>query len=458
MNNQTIIEQVKLMREHLPVCSLKSYKNRVKCLKKLKANIISMQDEICDALKKDLNKSKTESYMAEVGIVLNELSSMIKHCKKYSKPKRVKTPLSNFPAKSYRLPCPYGLVLVISPWNYPFLLSLDPLLEAVSAGNSVILKPSKSSPNVSLVIEKLVKATFNSEEVFVVMAGREECDALLDQEYDYIFYTGSTNVGKMVMEKASKHFTPVTLEMGGKSPCIVDETASIKLSAKRIVFGKLLNCGQTCVAPDFLYCHKSIKDELINEIINQINIQYTTSPLTNESYPKMINLRQFKSVASLIDKDRVIYGGNVDETTLKIEPTIINSDFTAPEMQQEIFGPILPVVTFESIDEVINKVNSMSTPLALYYFSNSKKNQNKVTTCCNFGGGCINDTIMHIANNNLGFGGLKQSGLGAYHGKIGFETFSHYKSIIHKRNWLDLPMRYQPHTKFKDKVIRMFLK
>ena len=279
-----------------------------------------------------------------------------------------------------------------------------------------------------------------------------------EQDFDYIFYTGSTRVGKIVMQHAAEHFTPVTLEMGGKSPCIVDSTADLKLSAKRIIFGKLLNCGQTCVAPDFVYCDKTIKDELIKELERQIVLQYSVDPLSNKEYPKMVNKKQFDNMLSLVVPQEVVFGGKSNAQTLKIEPTILQSTFDSPAMEEEIFGPILPIVTFDNLDEAIDKLNSLPHPLALYIFSNNRKNQQKVLKNCVFGGGCVNDTIVHIANPKLGFGGVGTSGMGAYHGKVGFMTFSHYKSVLKKANFVDLPMRYQKSSKFKQKLIKMFLR
>ena len=458
MDKESILNIVAKQRENLVNSPLKNYKNRIELLKLLHKNITEMQEEIFDALKKDLNKSKEESYMTEVGLVLSELSYMIKHCKKFSKPKRVGTPLAHFHAKSYKMPCPYGMVLIISPWNYPFMLSVEPLVDAITAGNSVILRPSSLSPNVSAVIEKLIQKTFNPEQVCVILGSREDCDLLLDQDFDYIFYTGSTRVGKMVMQKATEHFTPVTLEMGGKSPCIVDDTANIELSAKRIVFGKFLNAGQTCVAPDYVYCAKSVKDKLVNEIKKQIILQYTTDPIRNNNFPKIINEKRFDTLLNIMEKDKVVFGGKYNKELLKIEPTIVDATFDDKIMQEEIFGPILPIITFDNLDEAINKINSYPKPLALYVFSTSKQNENKVLNNCDFGGGCVNDTIMHIANSNFGFGGVKQSGMGAYHGKVGFDTFTHYKSIIDKKNWIDMPMRYQPMNKLKYFLIKFFLK
>lgn len=458
MDNQSILEKIDNQRKFLDENPMLDYKKRIEALKLLYKNIKLMSVDIYDALKKDLNKSETETYMVEIGMVLNEISYMIKHIRSFSRPKRVATPLAQFHSKSYKMPCAYGMVLIISPWNYPFMLALEPMVDAIAAGNSVIVKPSEISPNVSDVIAKLISKTFDKGHVDTVLGGVEECTFLLDQDFDYIFYTGSTRVGEIVMKKAAEHFTPVTLEMGGKSPCIVDETANIPLAAKRIVFGKFLNAGQTCVAPDYILCDKKIKDKLIDELERQIVLQYTVDPIKNDAYPKMINKKQFDAMSKFITDENLIFGGKKDEESLKIEPTLLNSTFDDDVMQIEIFGPILPIITFDDIDEAIAKINSLSKPLALYIFSSSKTNQNKVMNRCQFGGGCINDTIIHIATPNLGFGGLKQSGIGAYHGKIGFDTFTHYKSIVDKKTWLDLPMRYQPYNKFKQFLIKMFLR
>ncbi len=458
MDKQSILNKIDVQRQFLAQNCMNNYKNRVETLKRLYKNIKLMTQEINEALKQDLNKSAEETYMTEIGLTLNEISYMVKNCKRLSSKRRVCTPLSQFPAKSYKLPCTYGCVLIISPWNYPFMLTMEPLVDAIAAGNSVIVKPSEISPNTSVIIEKLIAKTFDAGHVTTVQGGVDECSFLLDQDFDYIFYTGSTRVGKIVMQKAAEHFIPITLELGGKSPCIVDETANIRLAAKRIVFGKLLNCGQTCVAPDYLYCHESIKDELVKEISRQIILQYSVDPINNPNYPRMVNEKQFSVMSSYIKQEKILFGGKTNEALLKIEPTIVDATFDEPVMQEEIFGPILPVVTFKTLDEAIDRVNKLNHPLALYIFSNNKNNQQKVLNRCNFGGGCVNETIMHIANNALGFGGLKQSGIGAYHGEVGFNTFTHFKSIVHKANWLDLPMRYQPMNKFKMWLVKMFLK
>ncbi len=457
MNNIEIEEKIARQREYFSQ-NRPNVETRIKMLKLLYKNIKLNTDKICNALKLDLNKSNTEAYMSEIGIVLDEITYMIKHIKQFASKQKESTPLSNFPAKSYTMPCAYGVVLIISPWNYPFMLAIEPLVDAISAGNTAIIKPSEYSPNTSAVIQELISSTFEKGYVDVVLGGVEECTYLLDQEFDYIFFTGSTRVGKIVMQKAAEHFTPVTLEMGGKSPCIVDESANLKLTAKRIVFGKFLNAGQTCVAPDYLYCDEKIKDKLLYEIEKQIVLQYSVDPIDNDEYPRIINEKQYNRLVKLIDKNFTLFGGKYNDDKLKIEPTIMNADFNSEIMQNEIFGPILPILTFKNIDEAINSINKHNKPLALYIFSNNKTTQEKVINSCDFGGGCINDTIMHIANHSLPFGGIKQSGIGSYHGKHGFDTFTHYKSIVHKANWLDLPLRYQPFNKLKEKLIKLFLK
>lgn len=458
MDKEIVLKQIDALRAASKQSPFKSAKNRIEVLKALKANIIEMEEEIAAALKKDLNKSKDEAYMCEIGLALSELSYMIRHCKHFAKEKRVYTPLAQFPARSFKKPCPHGVVLIISPWNYPFLLSIEPLIDAIASGNHVVLKSSSSSPNVSEVIKKLILKTFSPQHVLYVKGGREECNFLLDLDFDHIFFTGGARVGKTIMQKCAEKFIPVTLELGGKSPCIVDETAKIELAARRIVFGKFMNAGQTCVAPDYVLCHSSIKDQLVREIEKQIIVQYGVDALRNENYPKIINQRQFDAHINLLKESEVIFGGKTNESLLKIEPTLVNATFESECMKEEIFGPILPILTFENLDEVIGKFDGLSKPLALYVFSSSKENQKKIISSCEFGGGCINDTIIHLATSHLGFGGIKQSGIGSYHGKAGFDTFSHYKSIVNKKTWLDLPMRYQPIGKFKRFLIRLFLK
>lgn len=432
---------------------------RFRALIKLKACILKYEKEIHEAIQKDLGKSSFESYMCETGLVLSEISYMLKHIHSFAKEKRVPTPLAQFHSRSYKKPSPYGVVLIMSPWNYPFLLTLDPLVDAIAAGNTVVVKPSAYSPHTSEMIKKIIRVCFDESFVSVITGGRAENTCLLNEHFDYIFFTGSQAVGKEVMRKASEHLTPVTLELGGKSPCVVEKTANLKLAAKRIVFGKFLNCGQTCVAPDYIYCDQEIKDELIRQIKKQIRQQFGRTPLKNQNYGKIINEKHFNRIIGLIDQNKVVSGGVSDLQTLQIEPTVMDHvSFEDSVMQEEIFGPILPVLTYDSFDQAIHKINSMAHPLALYIFTSDKQAAKKITEQCGFGGGCINDTIIHLATSEMGFGGFGESGMGSYHGKEGFLTFSHTKSIVDKKTWLDLPMRYQPYRKINDMLIHFFLK
>ncbi|MDE7079723.1 MAG: aldehyde dehydrogenase [Clostridia bacterium] len=434
-------------------------KFRLKHLKSLYSAIINNLSELHEGLKLDLGKSEYESYMCETGLVLTELSHLIKHLKKYAKPISVKTPISQFPSKSYRIPCPYGVVLIMNPWNYPFLLSINPLIEAIAAGNTVILKLSAYSPNVNKAIIKVLESVFERGYVDVICGHSAVITELLDQKFDYIFFTGSKRVGQIVYESAAKHLTPVSLELGGKSPCIVDETANIPLAARRIVWGKYLNHGQTCVAPDYILCHKSVRESLVTEIKNQIDKQFSTKPLENQNYGKVINQKHFDRLVGLLDAKKVVHGGNYDAERLKIEPTVMDN-VTSDDavMQEEIFGPILPIMTYEKEEEIISYVSNNPTPLALYIFSNDKQRIKKFTAQLSFGGGCINDVVIHIASSDLPFGGFKDSGIGAYHGKAGFDTFTHYKSILNKSTAIDLPMRYQPFKESYQKLIRKVMR
>lgn len=431
---------------------------RKEALIRLRDAIRSNEREIGRAIHADLGKSECESYMCEIGLVLSEISYMLKHLKTLCREKTVPTPLSQFPSRSYKKPAPYGVVLIISPWNYPFLLTFDPLVDAIAAGNTAVLKPSAYSENTGRIIEKVITSCFSPEFVSVVTGGRAENVSLLNQKFDYIFFTGSQNVGKEVMRRAAEHLTPVTLELGGKSPCIVDETADLKLAARRIIFGKFLNCGQTCVAPDYIYCQDSIKDRLLKEMISQIKAQFTADPLHHADYGKIINEKHFKRLCGLFSPSMTAYGGKTDEKALKIEPTLLSPvTFEDAVMKEEIFGPLLPILTWKTPDEVITTQNSLPHPLAFYLFSSDKNFIRQLTAQCGFGGGCINDTVIHLATSEMGFGGFGESGMGSYHGKDGFETFSHTKSIVDKKTWLDLPLRYQPYTKKKEKLIHRFL-
>lgn len=436
-----------------------SVPDRLKGLKKLQSSIKKHQEDICRALMADLGKGSFESYMCEIGMTLSELTHMIRHLPSYAKEKRVPTPLAQFHAKSFQKPSPYGVVLIMSPWNYPFMLSMEPMIDALAAGNTVILKPSAYSPHTSRITEHIVRECFDSAQVSVITGGHEENSALLNQHFDYIFFTGSRHVGKEVLKKAAEFLTPVTLELGGKSPCIVDRTADLRLAARRIVFGKFLNCGQTCVAPDYLYCHREIKDELLLEIKKQIKIQFSEQPLNNKNYGKIINEKHFQRLLGLMDQQKIVWGGDTDPASLRISPTIMDQvTFEDPVMQEEIFGPLLPVLTYESLEQAIDKINSMAHPLALYVFTSQKKTAQQVLDSTGFGGGCVNDVIIHLATSEMGFGGLGESGMGSYHGKTGFDTFTHYKSIVDKKTWVDLPIRYQPYRKINEGFLKLFLR
>lgn len=437
----------------------KDLKFRIQNLKLLKSIIIKYEKEIQEALRLDLGKSETEAYMTEIGMVLDEIKYNIKHLAKWAKKKYVSTPLSQFPARSYRIPEPRGLVLIISPWNYPFLLSIQPLIGAIAAGNCVIIKPSEYSVNTSKLLKKILTEIYSEAYVTVVLGEKEVAQELLKEKFDYIFYTGSTKIGKIVMESAAKNLTPVTLELGGKSPCIVDEKCNVELAAKRIAYGKILNSGQTCVAPDYVFVHQNVKEQFLNCLIKYLKNFLGENALNNSDYPKIINEMQFNRIISLIDKEHVIYGGGYNRNILKIEPTILTiKDMTSKVMQEEIFGPILPIIGYNNLDYIINYININPKPLALYLFTNNKKIEKRILKEVSYGGGCINDTIIHLANKRLGFGGVGNSGIGEYHGKFSFDTFSHYKSIIKKSNHIDLPVRYHPYSKVKEKLIRMFMK
>lgn len=428
-------------------------------LHKLKRSLLAHEKDLNEALQKDLGKSRMESYMCEVGLTLSELTWMQRHLSSLSAKKRVPTPLAQFAARSFRSPSPYGTVLIMSPWNYPVLLTLEPLIDAIAAGNTAIVKPSAYAPYTCEVMKQIMEECFPQSYVAVVTGGRAENQTLLQQRFDMIFFTGGKTVGREVLRHAAEYLTPVTLELGGKSPCIVDSSAKIKLAARRIVFGKYLNCGQTCVAPDYVLCDKTILDELVLAIQAEIRRQFGAAPLENPNYGKIVNRKHFERLLGLIDERKLVCGGQNNPDTLRIAPTVL-TDVTWEDavMGEEIFGPILPVLTFGTLEEAIQTVEAHPHPLALYFFSENKTAQSQILNCCRFGGGCINDTIIHLATSAMPFGGVGESGMGGYHGKAGFETFSHYRSIVDKKTWMDLPIRYQNYTALKEKMLRMFLK
>ncbi len=432
---------------------------RLKQLESLKEAMIRHEADLAAALKEDLGKSRMESYMCEIGLTLSELTWMQKHLHSLMRSKRVSTPVAQFAAKSFRSPSPYGTVLIMSPWNYPVLLTLDPLIDAIAAGNTAVVKPSAYAPCTFNVMKTMIEECFPAHYVAVVDGGRAENQALLQQRFDMIFFTGGKTVGREVLRHAAEYLTPVTLELGGKSPCIVDSTAKIRLAAKRIVFGKYLNCGQTCVAPDYILCDKRIRDELITAILAEIEKQFGKEPLKNLNYGKIINEKHFERILGLINGEKLVYGGQSEPESLRIAPTVLNNiTWDDAVMGEEIFGPLLPILTFDTLDEALDTVESHPHPLALYFFSEDKAAQKKVLDTCRFGGGCINDTIIHLATSDMPFGGVGESGMGSYHGRVGFETFSHYRSIVDKKTWMDLPIRYQKYTGLKEKMMRMFLK
>ena len=435
-----------------------SYESRKQALIKLKNCIRQNEDEIKAALKKDLGKSEFESYMSEIGLFYSTVDYNLKHLKKWMKPKKCGTPLTISPARSKTVASPYGVVLIISPWNYPFLLTLEPLAAALVAGNTCVVKPSELSPETTNVITKVVGDAFPEGLVSFVNGGVEESKALLEEKFDYIFYTGNTTVGRYVMEKASKHLTPVTLELGGKSPVVVTKTACLKLAARRIAFGKLLNAGQTCVAPDYVLVEQEVHDEFLKLLKEQITEMYGAQPVSNPVYGKIINRRHFDRICGLINKDKVVFGGETDESTLKIAPTIMDGVTSEDAvMGEEIFGPLLPVITVKNLDEAYSFIQKRPHPLALYLFTKNKNDEKRFMLGLQFGGGCVNDVMIHVSNHNLPFGGIGESGLGYYHGDYSFESFSHPKAILKNVTWIDMPVRYQPYSALKDKLIHLFM-
>ncbi len=418
---------------------------RAAALKKLKQAVVGAKPQIDAALKADLNKSAAEGFLCEIALVLEEIQYMQKHLRKLAKPERVGASLFQFPAKAWVEKCPFGCVLIMSPWNYPFLLTLEPLVDAIAAGNTAVLKPSALAPRTSAVIQKLIESIFPPEYVHVVCGGREENKQLLEQPFDLIFFTGGKTVGKIVMESAAKHLTPVVLELGGKSPCIIDRTADIALAAKRIAFGKFLNAGQTCVAPDYLLIHPAVKAEFIRCFEKSVRQLYCENPLQNEDYVRIVNAKHFERLCGLLKGETVVFGGQRDEKTLKIAPTLLDHvQPDAPVMQEEIFGPILPMLECDSLDAAAQFILSRPRPLALYLFTNDQKAVETIKSLP-FGGGCVNDTIMHLTSSRLPFGGIGESGMGHYHGRYGFDAFTHKKAMLYKPKAFDMQVRYPPY-------------
>jgi len=451
-------EIMKKQRAFFATGKTRDVKNRIKHLKKLKQVIKDNEDNICDALAGDFGKSPFETYISEIGTVLVELGHTISHLKSWAKVKRGKTPLSHLPGRSRVYAEPYGTVLVISPWNYPFNLAMAPVIGALSAGNTVFLKPSGATPMTSKILYKILTSVFPSEWVAVFQED-EVKNFMLDLQYDYIFFTGGSDVGRMVMEKAAVHLTPLTLELGGKSPCIVMDDADFSIAARRIAWGKFFNCGQTCVAPDYLLISEKAKVPFFEAVKKEVNKFYGDNPKSSPDFPRIINDRHWARVEKLLKKGKIVLGGETDFKTRYIAPTIIDGISPKdPIMQEEIFGPVLPVITITSLDDAITFINERPKPLALYIFTSKSKNSRRIINETSYGGGCVNDTLKHFANGHIPFGGVGASGMGSYHGKGSFDAFTHYKSVYYNVTFFDNPFVYAPYTKLAAKIIKSVIR
>ena len=453
-----ISKLLKSQKDYFLTEETKSVDFRLSVLKQLKAELVLKEQSIIDALKKDFNKPEFESVVSETGVVLTELDLTIKKLKSWARPKRVTPAFLNFPSSDKLYSEPYGNTLIISPWNYPYQLAMAPLIAAVASGNTVILKPSELTQHTATVLDTIIKRVFKPEHVAVVQGGVDASQELLAQRWDYIFFTGSVGVGKIVAKAAAEHLTPTTLELGGKNPCIIDNTVNIKLAAKRLVWGKFLNAGQTCIAPDYILIKKNKKEAFYTAFKDEIEKAYSEHPKQSEDFARIINEKNFKRLAKMLENENCVIGGQTDLETLYIAPTVIDEPKLDSEvMKDEIFGPILPVISYSTEDGIKTIIQSYNKPLSLYVFSNNSKFAKKMINTYSFGGGAINDTIIHFINHRLPFGGVGNSGIGAYHGKLSFDTFSHKKAVVKKGNWLDLPLRYAPY-KGKLKLIKFALK
>ena len=433
-------------RTYFMTQATKPYHFRMVQLKKLMDWINANEKSILDALETDLGKSAYEGYLTEVAMVKQELKDAMRSLKKWMRPSRARTAIGQLPGTCRIYAEPYGVTLVMSPWNYPFQLTVAPLIGAISAGNCAVVKPSAYSAATSAVLKRMMDELFEPEYIVCVEGGRQENAALLEQHFDFIFFTGSPNVGRLVMEKASAHLTPVSLELGGKSPVIVDETADIALTARRLAWGKCVNAGQTCVAPDYVLVHHSREEALIEALIQEIRRMYTSAPLANPILPKIVNQRHFERLIGLMQSGVVTHGGQLDVSARKIAPTILTDvDWESPIMQEEIFGPLLPILPYRKLDDAIARIQQRPKPLALYLFTQSRQTEERVMREVSFGGGCVNDTILHLATPYMPFGGVGESGMGGYHGKFSFDTFSHRKSVLKRWAKPDVPLRYAPY-------------
>lgn len=437
-----------------------SYTFRMEQLEKLKNAILEKEKIIIEALQKDLGKHPFESYTSEIGFVLNSIRHTKKHLKKWMKPKKVRSTWSLFPSKGEILYEPYGTVLIIGPFNYPFQLLIEPLIGAIAAGNCAILKPSELVPTVSAVVTEMINTTFEPSYICSVEGGVETNQALIHANFDYLFFTGSTKVGKIVMEAAAEHLTPITLELGGKSPVVIDETANLTIAAKRIIWGKTLNAGQTCVAPDYIMVHESVKEALIDELKKTLISYYGETIEDREDFGRIVSERHFLRLREMLeaDKNGILIGGKYSIEKRFMEPTVLDATWDSATMQEEIFGPLLPVLTYTKLDEAIESMKKLDKPLALYLFTNSKETEEMVIPAISSGGVCVNDVLTHIVPPSLPFGGVGASGMGAYHGEYSFTTFSHQRSVLRKSVRVDIPILFPPYTEKKEKIIRKVLK
>lgn len=419
---------------------------RKESLKKLLKNILLHEDEILEALHKDFRKPKFEGIGTETSYIISELKMTIKKMDRWAKPKWVMPSLLNFPSVDYIYKEPYGKVLIISPWNYPFQLAMSPLIGAVAAGNKITLKPSELTPHTASIISKIVRESFDVKHVVAITGDATLAQELLSQRWDYIFFTGSVNVGKIVAKAAAENLTPITLELGGKNPCIVDETGTLPLAAKRIVWGKILNAGQTCIAPDYILVHYKMKSKLVSLIIQEIERALGENPKESEDFARIVNLKNWSRQVQLLENQKILYGGIFEKDSFYMSPTLLDEpSLDSLVMQDEIFGPVLPILSYQSKNDIDKIISKYEKPLSLYIFSENKPFISDIISKYSFGGGCVNDTMMHFANNRLPFGGVGHSGIGAYHGKLSFDIFSHQKGIMRKGNWLDIPLRYAPY-------------
>ncbi|WP_338754310.1 aldehyde dehydrogenase [Bacillus sp. FJAT-52991] len=460
MNEQQIYEMIDRQKQFFHTGETKDVAFRLKALRQLKNMIVQYEPKIMEALYQDLRKSEFEAYATEIGLVLDSINYVSKNLKKWAAPVKVKTPVHQLPAKSWVQSEPYGVALIIGPFNYPFQLVMEPLIGAIAAGNCAVIKPSENTPYTSALVKEMLNRTFDPSYIQVIEGEKETTSTLIHAPFDYIFFTGSVPVGKIVMEAASRHLVPLTLELGGKSPAIIDRTADLQTAAKRIVWGKFVNAGQTCVAPDYLLVHHNIQEDFLKQLKKEIIDFYGKNAQESPDYGRIVNEKQFDRLVEIMEKDRskIFYGGECDQKDLFIAPTILHSaDWTDASMQDEIFGPILPILSYQELNDVITEVNKHPKPLALYVFTENEAVEKNILSSISFGGGCVNDTLSHVGSPYLPFGGVGPSGMNSYHGKHSFDTFSHQKSVMKKSTKLSHSMIFPPYgdkVKWLKKIIK----